>query len=599
MRALTNNTISKGIIFCVLIFSSVAIQAFDFAKGWNLKGATNDITDVSSLYDQSCVDEIFIYKNNLWSKYSEGGFNSISAADGFWLHSNADCKVELSYANTSLDIADWTELTHTKNIEPNFGEVFSDDEVKRLDLVVTPARWQSMLDKMTEIYGEFGEQKDRMPPFGEGGDRNFSDFGNRPDFGGKEGNFSDFGINVPAFGNGEDPIFVPADLFYKGKQWYSVGIRFKGNSSLQGSWSRGVLKISFKLDFDEFEQEYPQIKNQRFYGFKKFSLKNNYNDKSFLKEKVVANIFKDAGLAVSNTAFYRLYVDYGQGAQYFGLYTLVEEVDDSVIDTQFASGKGNLYKPDGAGASFSKGTFSKENFVKKNNKDEDDYSDIQALFSALHADTHATNPSAWRANLESVFDVDVFLRYLAINGAVQNWDTYGKMAHNYYLYNNPASGKLTWIPWDNNEALKDGMQREEFGADPLEMGAERPPPWENNASAPAMFGGEPGGMDLGALDLNFSNLANEQWPLISKLYANPVYKERYDEYLQETIDGIFNENTIKAKYQNYADLIQPYATSEREGFTFLENSTDFSEAIETLKKHAQERTQAVQEYLAQ
>lgn len=39
---------------------------------------------------------------------------------------------------------------------------------------------------------------------------------------------------------------------------------------------------------------------------------------------------------------------------------------------------------------------------------------------------------------------------------MQNWDTYGRMTHNYYLYNNPESGKLEWIPWDNNEALQDG-----------------------------------------------------------------------------------------------------------------------------------------------
>ena len=597
MHAFIIDTMGKGLVFCFLIFFSTYIHAFEFTQGWNLKGATQDITDVAPIYDHSCVDEIFIYKNNLWKKYSQGEFNSISTADGFWLHSNQDCTVELA---SSFDIADWAEATHTKNAEPNFGEVFNDIEVKRLDFVVTAQRWQSMLDKMTEIYGEFGKQKDRMPPFGEGEDRNFSDFGNRPDFGGKEGNFSNFGLEVPTFGNGEDPLFVPADVFYNGKQWYSVGIRFKGNSSIQGSWSSGVLKISFKLDFDEFEDEYPQIKNQRFYGFKKFSLKNNYNDKSLLKEKVVADIFKDARLAVSHTAFYRLYVDYGQGAEYFGLYTLVEEVDDTVIDTQFASGKGNLYKPDGTGASFSKGTFAEEYFVKKNNEEENDYSDIQALFSALHADTYTTNPSLWRTNLEAVFDVDVFLKYLAINGVVQNWDTYGNMTHNYYLYNNPASGKLIWIPWDNNEAMKDGTRKEDFEIDPLDPNANREPPQGDFKMPPEnVLGGRLGGGDRGALDLNFSNLAHDQWPLISKIYADPTYKKRYDQYVQETIDGVFNENTIQAKYQSYSELISPYATTEREGFTFLENSTDFSEAIETLKKHAQERTQAAQEYLAQ
>ncbi len=177
----------------------------------------------------------------------------------------------------------------------------------------------------------------------------------------------------------EDPIFVPGEVFYNGKQWYRVGPRFKGNSSLQSSWSNGILKLSFKLDFDEFEDDYPQIDNQRFYGFKKLSLKNNYNDRSMLREKVAADVFKNAGLAVSHTAFYAVYLDHGEGPQYFGVYTLVEEVDDTVIDTQFEDNDGNLYKPDGDAASFAIATYDEDEMVKKNNEDEADYSDVESI----------------------------------------------------------------------------------------------------------------------------------------------------------------------------------------------------------------------------
>ena len=41
--------------------------------------------------------------------------------------------------------------------------------------------------------------------------------------------------------------------------------------------------------------------------------------------------------------------------------------------------------------------------------------------------------ATWRANLETVIDTNVFLKYLAVNTVVQNWDTYGRMTHNYYL----------------------------------------------------------------------------------------------------------------------------------------------------------------------
>ena len=126
--------------------------------------------------------------------------------------------------DTDFEASDWTVETHSKNEEPNFEEVFDDTQVKRLDIVVTSERWQTMLDDMTNLYGPFGVIS------GPGGELIDTD----------------------------DPVFVPAEVFYNGIEWYRVGIRFKGNSSLQSSWERGILKLSFKLDFDEFEGDYPR-----------------------------------------------------------------------------------------------------------------------------------------------------------------------------------------------------------------------------------------------------------------------------------------------------------------------------------------------------
>ncbi|MEO9893898.1 CotH kinase family protein [Aurantibacter sp.] len=431
---------------------------------------------------------------------------------------------EVVIDDADFDATDWTTETHSNDVDPDFEEVFEDNAVKRIDIVITEDRWQSMLDDMTSLYGTFGRG---------GGGTSFSD---------------------------EDPIFVPAEVYYDDKEWYRVGVRFKGNSSLQSSWQSGILKLSFKLDFDEFEDDYPQIKNQRFYGFKKLSLKNNYNDKSMLREKVAADVFKNAGLAVSHTAFYTLYVDYGDGPQYFGVYTMVEEVDDTVLEDQFGDEDGNLYKPDGDAASFATGTYDEDEFVKKNNEDEADFTDVEALFDILNDGSRTTDAATWRTNLEAVFDTDVFLNYLAVNTVIQNWDTYGRMTHNYFLYNNPDNDKLTWIPWDNNEALQNGNQG-------------------------------------GSLELDFSDLTAAQWPLISYLYEDPVYKEIYDGYVQDVAEGPFNVSTMQALYSSYSSLVEPYAIIEESGYTFLNNSSDFQAAISELNSHVSQRASAVNNYL--
>ncbi|AWG20495.1 spore coat protein [Flavobacterium faecale] len=432
---------------------------------------------------------------------------------------------EVEADDTVFEIPDWTTATHSKKADPNFVEIFDDNSVKRLDIVITSTRWKKMLADMTATYGTFGKSS------------------------GGPGLVS----------SDEDPIMVPAEVFYKGKEWYRVGVRFKGNSSLQSTWSSGNLKLSFKLDFDEYEETYPQIDNQRFYGFKKLSLKNNYNDKSMLREKVATDIFRASGVISSHAAIYEVYVDHGDGPTYFGVYTLVEEVDDTLID-EFSNNDGNLYKPDGTGASFSNGSFTESVFVKKTNEDAADYTDIKNLFTALHASNRTTDAAAWRTNLESVFDTDTFLKYLAVNTVIQNWDTYGRMTHNYFLYNNPDTKKLSWIPWDNNEALQTGNQG-------------------------------------GSYALNFSGLNAASWPLIGYLYNDATYKAKYDTYVKSVINNAFNEMTMKAKYAAYGALVKPYAIKEVKGYTFLNSTSDFQTAIDALNAHVTSRTAAVNAYL--
>ena len=485
----------------------------------------------------------------------------------------------------------WGEETHDKSADPNYDVVFPQDQVNRIDITIAPKDWQTMWDDMTELYGEFGANPGGQRPAG--AERPAQGAGALP-----QGEGMPAGPGVPPQGEGvpagpgmppqgadeqagqvvrpggglpmggldtdQNPVWVPATIEFEGNSWTNAGIRFKGNSSLQRTWGSGTMKLPFKLDFDEFEDDTPEIEDQRFYGFKQLTLASNFGDDSLLKEKATADVFRDAGVPSAHTAFYRVYVDYGEGPVYFGLYTMVEVVDDTVIQDQFEDDSGNVYKPDGTGASFADGTFSEASFDKETNQDEADWSDVLALFDALHADQRTTDPAAWRGELESVFDVDGFLKWLAVNTVVQNWDTYGTMSHNYYLYNDPTTGLLTWIPWDNNEALK------------VSMGGHR-----------------------GAMALDLSS-ASDSWPLISYLRDDELYYARYVSYVQETINGAFEPSKMAELYQELHDLIQPYVTGdagEIAGYTFLTSDAAFDAALEALIDHVYSRYDAAQAFL--
>lgn len=58
-------------------------------------------------------------------------------------------------------------------------------------------------------------------------------------------------------------IIVPCFLL----SWDAVGFRYSGNSTLQASWRNGTKKISFRPDFDEFEDDVPATQPESFRQF--------------------------------------------------------------------------------------------------------------------------------------------------------------------------------------------------------------------------------------------------------------------------------------------------------------------------------------------
>lgn len=234
-----------------------------------------------------------------------------------------------------------------------------------------------------------------------------------------------------------DPIVIPVTVTHDGEVWTQVGMRYKGNSSLVSTAASGNGKVPFRLDFNHYQNG-----DQTFHGFRKLTFSSNFGDDSQLHDTLAGELFRDRGIPAPRTAFYRVFVDSGAGAQYWGLYTMIEDpADGAMLDAQFGSRDGNLYKPDGPGANWTE--FDRAGFPKKTNKNISDYGDVERAIRALHAPRD--NPQAWRAALEATFNVDLFLRWLALNTVMEDWDSYGVMSHNYYLYRGPCARRTTAV----------------------------------------------------------------------------------------------------------------------------------------------------------
>jgi hypothetical protein len=493
----------------------------------------------------------------------------------------AETTTEVAATDTVVRPEGWSDETHGNGTEPNYDVVFPDDKVNQITITIAPEDWEAMQANMVDLFGEAGSGRD-----GRGVPGEFEPPEGAPPQPGADG-FRD-GFELPegrdqaappqgappggrpgegGFGGGdmtpENPMWVPATIEFEGKTWTNVGIRYKGNSSLTSGWRSGTLKLPLKLDFDEFEDDYPEIDDQRFYGFKQLSLANGFSDPSFLRDVATSAILEEAGLPSARTAFCKVILDYGEGPVTLGLYTMIEVVDDTMVDRYFGSDDGNIYEADGSAASFAASSYDQieQSFQKENNEEEADWSDIEALFEVVHAERRTTDPASWRANLESLFDVDGFLEWLAISAVIQHWDAYGNMSHNYYLYHDPDSGRLKWISWDHNMAMSTGM-------------ADR------------------GGRGPGSRSVSLDKAdVNDSWPLIRYLLDDPVYYALYLDYLAETVAGPFDPDHVAQIYQTWAELIEPYAAADV-------GEETFDAAIEELIDHAYQRADAVQEFLS-
>lgn len=438
---------------------------------------------------------------------------------------------------------DWAYLSHGK-ANPDYTVVFPQSSVNRIDITMAATQWSSIRTNMKSLFGY--------------------------DFGGKSSGGGDF--------PDAEADYVDVLLKFSGKSWKNVGFRLKGNSSLAQAWGEGIYKLPFKLNFDKFEDTYPGTTNQHFFGFKELSFSPSFRDQSLMREKLAPDIFRLGGIPAAQTAFYRVYIDFGAGSKYCGVYTAVEIPEDHLIKRQFGEEKGNIYKPESKLASFVQSEFN-----KKNNETEADYSDVKAFITALNSSLRTSNAEQWRTNLEAVFNVDHFIKYLAINNAIVNWDSYGNMAHNYYLYNH-SSKKLTWIPWDHNESLS---------GSPGITGTST-----SGSSAGGPGGGQGGGNHTG-ISLSMNEAASS-WPLIRYVADDAIYMARYKTYIKEFNENVFTESAMNALIDKYNSLITPYAIGaegEQTGYTYLTSNSSYTSAISALKTHVVSRRALILSYV--
>ena len=332
----------------------------------------------------------------------------------------------------------------------------------------------------------------------------------------------DISINITTE-NWQDILNNPLDeeyhdtsVTFNGVTLDSVAIRTKGNSSLISVAQSNSDRYSFKLDINKY------VDGQKFFGLKKFTLHNSFNDPSYMREAITYDLLTEIGVAAPQHAFVNLYVN----DELFGLYLMVEAIDGEFLENNFTNANGDLYKPDGVGSDLKWISADIESYSDINLKTNEDTSDNGAFINFVEQ---------LSAGSTDVIDVDSLLKYLSVSVALSNLDSYhGSLAHNYYLYE--QDGIFSLLPWDFNEA---------FGT--FNMGC-------NGEDIRELYIDEP----------TSGSLADR--PLVANVLSNSEYLETYHNYLWTLIEGSLSNDAFNARVNTIADLIRQHVTNDPTSF---------------------------------
>ncbi len=359
----------------------------------------------------------------------------------------------------------------------------------------------------------------------------------------------------------------PATFYFKkGDQVdtiQNVGFRLRGNTS------RSAQKKSFKISFNAFES------GKKYHGLEKMNLNGEHNDPTITRSKMCWDMYRQAAIPASRSNHIELYVN----SIYRGVYINVEHIDEEFCQLRYG-GEGNLYKclwP--ADMKYRGGdplqyaepeSWGRQAYELKTNLDEYDYSDLADLIYTLNI----TGPNDFVCELESRFEVDDYLRTIAMDILVSNWDGPIVNKNNFYLYSNPRTGKFHYIPYD----LDNTFGIDWFGVD-----------WANTTI------------------YDWSSYSGEDRPLYDKIMSVPEYRDRLSFYFNQFIQDFFNVEVQESRIEELRDAIGPLRSNDSfSSSDYGWNLNDFNTSFDTgigshvdygLKDYISSRTSSVESEL--
>ncbi len=285
-----------------------------------------------------------------------------------------------------------------------------------------------------------------------------------------------------------------------------VAIRPRGNTS------RGATKKSWKLKFNEF------VPGREVFGLEKLNLNGHQNDPSIIRGKLAWDVFNSFGVPSPRAGMVHLVIN--DGSLVDDVYINVEQIDDEFLAAWFGDDTGNLYqcryKGERAdlryvapGDASTYQNLGDPTYELENDSGADQFVDLADFISFIEN----TSDEDFAAQINDRFNVDTFLRAMAVDCVNGHWDDLWHGANNFYLYKNPENGVFEYIPFDLDNTYGIDFFSTDWSTRNPESFGDNGFGWD--FSSPFGDGGEP--------------------PLLRRIFEIQAYQDQYFRYIRELV----------------------------------------------------------------
>ena len=376
-------------------------------------------------------------------------------------------------------------------------DLFQITKVWTVDFSFTPEQWKAITPKYAGFGGGFGAGASRLQ--GPEGARN--------------------GLSAAG---GIEFDWTHGDISIDSRKFTDVAVRYKGNGTFRQGQNSG--KVSLKVDLNKY------VKGQKLAKLDKLNFANNITDAGWMNEELSYRLFRDAGVPAPRTSYARVYVTVtGESArEYWGLYSIVEDVNDAFSQDRFGTKGGVLLKPVTPSLFHDLG----DDWAKYNQtydpKDEMSDAQKQRVIEFCKFVT-AADGETFAAKLGDYVDLDEFARFLAVTVWLTDLDSILDNGQNFYVWLSPETQKFSFIAWDQDHSFG------QFGR---------------------------GGSNTQRRNFTIYHPWSGSNPFLERVFAVPEFQKLYLAKLAEFRTTIFRPERIVAQVDEIAPVIRPAIAEE-------------------------------------